>query len=125
MTAIVFLLVALAGGLGAAARFALDYIVTGATTRRAPIGTIVINVSGSLLLGFVIGLGSDAMLNEAWLAVLGSGFLGGYTTFSTASYETVRLVQQRRLAVAGINAFGTLILATFAAAAGLAFASLV
>ena len=51
---------------------------------------------------------------ESWQVVLGTGFLGGYTTFSTASYETVRLLQERRTVYAAFNALGTLLGATLA-----------
>jgi CrcB protein len=81
---------------------------------------MIINVSGSLLLGYVSGLAIRQLLPEPWRLIIGSGFLGGYTTFSTASVETVRLLQERRWLSGLINTFGMLFVAIAAAAAGLA-----
>lgn len=91
----ILVLVALAGGLGAVARFSLDSFITARWPAPLPLGTVVVNVTGSLLLGLLTGwaLGSDG--GEV-LAVLGTGFLGGYTTFSTASVEAARLVRSGR-----------------------------
>lgn len=110
---------ALAGGLGAAARFVLDGAIRGRLRRRYPIGTTVINLSGSFLLGLVTGLAMAHMLPVEWRMILGTGFLGGYTTFSTASFETVRLALERRWGAALLNGFGMMLGALLAAAAGL------
>jgi len=99
MNALVFTSSALAGGLGAACRLALDGLIRSRSRGAAPWGTITINLSGSFALGMVIGLG----VSDGWQLIAGSGFLGGYTTFSTASFETVRLMQERRW-VAGVAA---------------------
>jgi CrcB protein len=115
----------LAGGLGAAARFVVDGAVRGRIRWPYPFGTTVVNVSGSLLLGFVMGLVLGQGLGAEWGLVLGTGFLGGYTTFSTASFETVRLLQQRRYAAAFANGAGMLVTAVAAAALGLWLATLV
>ncbi|WP_308466839.1 fluoride efflux transporter CrcB [Rathayibacter soli] len=117
-------LLAAAGGVGAIARFMLDGMLRNRLRTVLPLGTIIINVSGSLLLGFLTGLVLFAGTPDGWRVVVGTGFLGGYTTFSTASVETARLVQERRWLLALINAFGMLVLAVLAAAAGVGFASL-
>ena len=116
---ITLLLISVAGGLGAVARFALDDVITAHTSMRYPLGTTVINVTGSLLLGLVTGLALGLVLPERWQLVLGTGFLGGYTTFSTASFETVRLLQERRWLAALTNGMGMLVVSVAAAAAGL------
>jgi CrcB protein len=113
------LLVAVAGGLGAVARFVLDGTVKDLAPVRYPLGTAVVNLTGSLLLGLVLGLTLAQTLPERWLVLLGTGFLGGYTTFSTASVETVRLVQERRAALALAYAFGMLLASVVLAGAGL------
>ena len=112
-------LIMIAGGLGAVARFVIDGAVRSRFEPAIPLGTVLINVSGSLVLGLVAGLTLSHALPEAAQLVVGTGFLGGYTTFSTASFETVRLVQDRRLRAALLNGFGTLLTTTLAAALGL------
>lgn len=117
MTGLLFVAVALAGGLGAAARFVLDgFLRTNATAY--PLGTFLINVSGSFLLGLVTGFALSAVLPGAALLVVGSGFLGGYTTFSTASIESVRLIQSRRYGIALLSSVGMLVLAVLASTVG-------
>lgn len=102
------LLVALAGGLGAATRFVVDAeLARRQPSRGLPISTALINLSGSLLLGLVSGWfavhgGGDAALKQ----VVGIGFLGGYTTFSTACVESARLLGAGRGKAALLHAFG-------------------
>jgi CrcB protein len=119
MTALLVLGVAAAGGVGAVARLVLDGLLRARVRIAYPLGTTVINVTGSFLLGLVTGLALAHGLPAEWRAVLGTGFLGGYTTFSTASYETVRLAQQRRYRAALVNGVGMLVLALAAAGLGL------
>ncbi|WP_432790870.1 fluoride efflux transporter CrcB [Brevibacterium sp. K11IcPPYGO002] len=119
MTPLVFIALAAAGGLGASSRMLLDGLIKSRMSTALPWGTIIINVSGSLALGLLTGLAGANLLPEAWHLVLGTGFLGGYTTFSTASFETVRLLQQRRWVAGLVNGLGTLVFATTAAAIGL------
>lgn len=113
--------VALAGGLGAVARFALDGWLRARWSRRPdahPPGTMIINLSGSLLLGLLAGLvlsGAPATLQS----VAGTGFCGGYTTFSTACVEVVRLLGQRRWGAAATQGLGTLVGAGLLALLGL------
>jgi CrcB protein len=111
----------LAGGLGAGTRFVVDGLVRAWIRTALPIGTILINVTGSFLLGLVVGAAAHGASTDL-LAIAGTGFLGGYTTFSTASVETVRLVQARRPGLAVLNALGTLATALGAAAVGVMIA---
>ena len=119
MTPLLVLAVAVAGGLGSVARLVLDGILRSRVRLAFPFGTTVINVTGSFLLGLVTGLALAHGLPPEWRAILGTGVLGGYTTFSTASYETVRLAQQRRYRAALVNGAGMLLLALGAAGLGL------
>jgi fluoride exporter len=119
MTPLLVLAVAVAGGLGAVARLVLDGVTRSLVRVGFPLGTTVINVTGSFLLGLVTGLALANGLPVEWRVILGTGFLGGYTTFSTASYETVRLAQQRRYRAALFNGVGMLVLALGAAGLGL------
>lgn len=118
MTVLLVLAVAVAGGVGAVGRFVVDGLITARLRWAYPVGTTVVNLSGSLLLGVVTGI-AVMHLSPQWRLVLGVGFLGGYTTFSTASFETVRLAQQGRWGAALINGFGMLVGALLAAALGL------
>lgn len=99
MTAVVWVCLALAGGVGAVGRFLLD----GAVSRRAsgpfPWGTFVINVSGAVVLGLLAGIG----LPDSAYLVVGTGVIGAYTTFSTWMFETQRLVEERFVRVAALN----------------------
>jgi CrcB protein len=119
------LLVAVAGGFGAMARFVLDGVIRTRIATLVPAGTFVINVSGSLLLGFVTGLVLVKAEPDDVRIVLGTGFLGGYTTFSTAIIETVRLMQQRRWVAVAINGIGMLLLGLAAAVLGVFLGTLV
>ncbi|MDR6685007.1 CrcB protein [Arthrobacter sp. 1088] len=118
------ILLALAGGLGAAVRFMLDGLIRARVRTALPWATIFINVSGSLLLGFLAGLVMDGQAPESLQLILGTGFLGGYTTFSTASLETIRLVQSGRMGLALVNGLGSMAVSVAAAAAGVWFALL-
>lgn len=112
----IVLWVALAGGLGAAARLVLD----GAVRQRVPgypLGTLLVNLTGSLLLGLVAGL-AGAALPPAVQLVAGTGFLGGYTTFSAAAVETVRLAQEDRWSAALLHGVGMLVGSVALAALG-------
>lgn len=112
---------ALAGGLGAMARLALD----GAIRQRTGVGwlgTLVVNLTGSFLLGLVAGL-ATAVLPGSVRLVVGTGLLGGYTTFSAASVETVRLAGQRRWLAAAAHGLGTALAAVALAAVGLGVGS--
>ena len=115
----IVLWVALAGGLGAVARFGLDGLVRMRVSASFPLGTVVVNVTGSFVLGLVTGLTLAHAVPEELRLVVGTGFCGGYTTFSTASFETVRLVARRRTGLALLNGFGTLVATVCVSALGL------
>jgi fluoride exporter len=99
--------IAAAGALGALARYGVD----GAVSRRAtdfPWGTFLVNVSGSFLLGLVFTLLSERLAVAPWIrAAVAIGFLCAYTTFSTLSLETYRLMEARSYALAGANMLGS------------------
>ena len=114
----IVLWVALAGGVGAVARFMLDGLVR-YRVASFPVGTVLVNVTGSFVLGVVTGLTLAHVVPEELRLVVGTGFCGGYTTFSTASFETVRLVEQRRVGAALLNGVGTLVVTVCVAGLGL------
>lgn len=87
-------MIAVGSAAGGVARFVLATAVQARSGGAFPSGTLLVNVSGSLLLGFLLryALGSTAISPEV-RAMLTTGFCGGYTTFSTFSYETVALIE--------------------------------
>jgi CrcB protein len=118
------LAVALAAGLGAVARYLLDQVVQHRTRGEFPYGTLVVNVTGSLLLGLVTGLAAHHGLPADVAVVLGAGFAGGYTTLSTWAWESLALAETGELAEAALNVAGTVALGVAAAVAGLGLALL-
>ena len=109
-------LIMLAGGLGAVARFVADALVRARWRSSGPWATWLINVSGSLLLGALAGW-SQRGGGATAEAVAGVGFCGGFTTFSTSSFETVRLIENRSYRTAFANMFALLAI-SFACCAG-------
>lgn len=110
----------LTGALGAVARYGLDGFVQSRTRGVFPWGTFVVNVSGSLLLGILAGWSLYHGLGNFPKVVLGMGFCGSFTTFSTFSYETIRLVEEGSVLQAGLNALGSVAAGLAAAALGIA-----
>jgi CrcB protein len=114
-TAWVWTGVALIGGVGSVARFLVDRTVTRKVARPFPFGTLVVNISGAALLGFLGGL---ALSKDAAL-LAGTAFVGAYTTFSTWMLETQRLGEERRARAALANVIVSVVLGIAAAYLGL------
>jgi CrcB protein len=115
-----YLLIAVFGALGAISRYALDGWISDATRGQFPWGTLVINLVGSFALGVVVELTTSRLLpHPNWRIALGIGFLGAFTTFSTFTYETVRLAEDSAYALALLNVLAMTTLGLTAAAAGL------
>ena len=102
------------GAVGALARFHLDAFVQRRTTRDFPVGTLVVNVAGSFLLGLLTGLS----VASSTMLVLGTGLLGSFTTFSTWMLETERLAEEGASRAALANVAVSLAAGLAAAAAG-------
>ena len=92
--------VGIAGAVGAVARYLIDGAVQDRTSGLFPFGTTTVNVVGSFVLGLVTGFVIRHVGSSDLKAVVGTGFCGGLTTWSTASWETVRLVEEGALDVA-------------------------
>jgi fluoride exporter len=118
-------LIALAAAAGAASRFLLDRLVASRSRGRFPWGTFAVNVSGSLALGVLVGLALVRAVDGAYVVVLGTGYLGAYTTFSTWMVETVRLAEGGAWRAAIWNLVGSMAAGTAAAALGLGAGMLV
>lgn len=89
----VTILVGLAGALGACARYLLGRFVAERIGSRFPYGTLFINVSGAFLIGLLFALAARRLISPTVQATLATGFLGGYTTFSTMSWEGMQLAR--------------------------------
>ncbi|HEY5562265.1 MAG TPA: fluoride efflux transporter CrcB [Clostridiaceae bacterium] len=115
-----FVLVAVGGASGSLFRYILGKFISERSNTTFPIGTFIINVTGAILLGIAstIGLSSDMML------LIGDGFLGAYTTFSTFMYEGFNLFQEREKLNAFIYILCSLILGTVGFALGSKIGSL-
>jgi len=114
VTAGTLLLVGAAGGTGSVVRVLVDRAVLARTGASLPLGILVVNLSGALLLGLLAGL---AVPHDTAL-VLGAGLLGGYTTFSTWMVDTMRLADGRRAAWAAANVGASIVLGLVAVALG-------
>jgi len=112
-----------AGALGATIRYLVDGYVSAPTEGAFPWGTFVVNVTGSLLLGVLTGLVVYHAFPKTPKVVLGTGFCGAYTTFSTFTFDTVGLLEEGAFGEALLNAAGTTVTCALAAALGLALAS--
>ena len=115
----VWLLLAAGGGAGALARYAVAGWVYRRSGAGFPWGTLFVNIVGSFLLGVVVtGLASSPFHLQLG-ALLGIGFLGDFTTFSTLAYESVMLAREREWARALFYLFGSTVLAVLAVIAGM------
>jgi fluoride exporter len=88
------LVVGAAGAVGAVARYLLDGLVQDRTSGSFPAGTLAVNLSGSFVLGVVTGFALHHPALHFTAAVVGAGFCGAFTTWSTTSWETVRLAEE-------------------------------
>jgi fluoride exporter len=111
MTVAIWFALTVMGGLGALARFSLDRAVNKRLGRPFPFGTLVVNVSGAWLLGFLAGLA----LTPHVALIVGTGFVGSYTTFSTWMLETQRLSEERQVVAAFANIAVSVVLGLAAA----------
>lgn len=118
------ILVGVAAALGSMLRYAVDQVVQRRTGGVVlPLGTMTVNAAGSLVLGLATGLTLKGHLSSVGLAVIGTGLCGGLTTFSTWTYETLRLLEDGSVQEALINVVASLALGLALAAAGLFLAS--
>jgi CrcB protein len=112
--------VGVAGFFGALARYGLEGFVSHRSEGSFPWGTLIVNVSGSLVLGFLFAvLIEGRVVVVPWLrTAMTVGFVGAYTTFSTLTLETFRLIEEGSIGLAGANAFGSLAVGLVAVYAG-------
>jgi CrcB protein len=107
--------IAIAGALGALARYGVDGLVSRRLPAAFPWGTFVVNISGAFVLGLLMTLMTEQLTTAPWLrAALTIGLLGAYTTFSTLSYETYRLLEDGAVGLAAANMLGSMAAGLFA-----------
>jgi len=112
--------VGLGGFVGANARYWLGGWIMARLGSAFPYGTFVINITGSFILGMIMGVLEGHVLSPAVRLALAIGFVGAYTTFSTWTYETLRLIENGSLLMATINVVGSMLVGLLAAVSGLA-----
>jgi CrcB protein len=115
-------LVFVGGGIGSAIRYLLAGFISQRTSSFFPWGTLTINVTGSLLIGLFMGLSLRETWNPGTRIFIAIGVLGGYTTFSTFSYETINLIADKLYYSAAFNIFGNVCLSVVACWSGLVLA---
>jgi fluoride exporter len=101
--------IAVAGAIGALARYGLEGLVSRRAPGAFPWGTFAVNVSGAFVLGFVFTLMTEQFTVAPWIrGAVTIGLLGAYTTFSTLSFESYRLLEDGAIGIAAANMFGSL-----------------
>lgn len=120
-----YLLVAAGGVIGAVSRYWLSGAVSRLSSGRFPYGTLVVNLVGCLLIGFIMTLALERFSwSPEWRVFLVVGILGSFTTFSAFSYETMSLLREGAYLLGAVNVGASLAGCLAAAAAGIALAHL-
>jgi CrcB protein len=119
-----FLLISVGGIVGANARYLVSLWAARRWPGAFPAGTFIVNVTGSLLLGFVTAFAAARLSDSPDVRLLvGIGFCGAYTTFSTFTFESLVLARQRAHAPALLNVAGSVVAGVVAGAAGIMLGS--
>lgn len=120
-----YLLIALGGALGSAVRYWVGAAVTDRLGARFPYGTLVINLSACVLIGFSLTfLGKRAGFGAGWRYLVPVGFVGAYSTFSTYEWETLSLLREGAFPMAALYGLGSLVLGLAAVWCGMIAAEL-
>jgi fluoride exporter len=115
-----YVVVGIGGFLGAVTRYALGAYIGSRYGVRFPLGTFIINVSGSFLIGLILTLLARTTASAYWRYLVPIGFIGAYTTFSTFEYETLRAIQDGQVMTGLLNVGLSLVLGFMAVWAGAA-----
>lgn len=117
------LLVALGGGIGSVARYLLGGWFATRFGAAFPYGTFVINVTGSFIIGLFLAFQERIWLDPNWRLFFAVGLVGGYTTFSTFEYETIRLLQDGQMLPGAFYLVGSVVTGALATIGGIALGS--
>jgi fluoride exporter len=118
------LLVALGGGIGSVTRYLVGGWFAGRFGPAFPYGTFVINVTGSFIIGLFLAFAQERIsLSPYWRLFFAVGFLGGYTTFSSFEYESVRLLQDGEMLLGSVYMIGSVVAGGIAAISGIMLGS--
>lgn len=122
-SAVNYLWIAFGAVLGASARYFLSGLVARNLSSAFPYGTLLINISGSLVLGFFLIYSAErVLLDPRWRMLLAVGFCGSYTTYSSYAFESFRLIERGQWLMVGLNFLGSNVLCLAAVLAGAALA---
>ena len=106
-----YLLIALGGALGSIARYWVGSAVAGRMGVRFPYGTLIVNITACIVIGFTLTYMSRRTdMSAAWRYLIPIGFIGAYSTFSTYEWETLTTIRSGAFALASLYAVGSLIL---------------
>jgi len=120
-----YLLIAVGGALGSVARYWVGSTISSRTGTRFPFGTLVINITACLVIGFTLTyFGKRADLSAAWRFLVAIGFIGAYSTFSTYEWETLSTMRSGAFLLAALYALGSLAVGLAATWCGTALADL-
>jgi len=118
-----YLWIALGAVVGASARYSLSLLIARRFSTAFPYGTLLINITGSLVVGFFLVFSTErVLLDPRWRLLIVIGFCGSYTTFSSYAFESFALMEQGQWLMSGINIIGSNILCLAAVLAGAAIA---
>ena len=118
-----YLWIALGAVVGASARYFVNQLITRDFASAFPYGTLLINITGSLILGFFLVFATErALLDPRWRLLVAVGFCGSYTTFSSYAFETFALAERGQWLLSGINIIASNVLCLGAVLAGAALA---
>jgi CrcB protein len=112
-------MIGIGGALGSMARFGFSALVQRSTDMGFPVGTMAVNIAGCFLIGFLAELFENILVPPQWRSFATIGFLGGFTTFSTFSLETINMLREGENAGAIMNVVISNILGVLSVAAGI------